>query len=353
MTFSELGLKPELESALAKEKITIPTAVQLAAIPELLAGKDAYISSETGTGKTLAYLLPVFNAVDPSIKNTQAIIIAPTHELAMQVHQQAVSLTQNSGLPVKSMTLIGGAALKRQLENLKKKPQIVIGSPGRINELIQMKKLKVHTVKTIVIDEVDRALDSDSLHPIRSIIKSTLRDRQLVFASATEQTKSAAEALTMAPEMIKIHTGCNQVNESIQHLYFVCEERDKPDMLRKLIHAANPERAIVFVHRNADAQTIAGKLAYHKMAVSDLHGACEKLERKKALEDFRKGTTKILIASDIAARGLDVKGVTHIFNFDIPAQSKAYLHRAGRTGRAGAEGHTISIMTKQQWTGLY
>lgn len=346
MNFTDLGIKEEFVNALKKVDITTPTAIQKEAVPNLVDGKDAYISSQTGTGKTLAFLLPIVNKIDSSAKNLQSIILAPTHELALQIHEQALMLGKDAG--IRSQVIIGSASTKRQLEALKKKPHIVIGSSGRIVELIKMKKLKPHTVKTIVVDEVDRLLHGDSLDYIKMIIKSTLRDRQLVFVSATEQRESLQEAERLTDNMVKIHTGCNEVINTIDHLSFMCEERKKPELLRKLIHAVKPEKAIVFVHRNEDAEIIAEKLQFHKMKVVDIHGKLSKDNRRKALQDFKSGKAQVMISSDVAARGLDIKGVTHIFNFALPAQSSAYLHRVGRTGRAGATGQAIILMTKQE-----
>jgi len=170
----------------------------------------------------------------------------------------------------------------------------------------------------------------------------------LIFVSATEQSRSGVEIEKLAPNLVMLQTGAQPVNENIEHLYLVCEERDKPDILRKLIHAMNPEKAIVFVHRNETAETIASKLDFHHVPVADLHGAYEKMDRKKAMDDFRAGRVQVLIASDIAARGLDIPGVTHIFNVDAPSVSKDYLHRVGRTGRAGAKGVAVSLLTEAE-----
>lgn len=347
-TFSELGLTPVLEKALAAEEIVEPTPIQTEAVPVLLAGKDAYVSSVTGTGKTLAYLLPLFCTIDPSLRTLQALVIVPTHELAMQIQQQALRLEQNSGLGIRTQVLVGSAAVDRQIERLKKKPHLVIGSPGRIRGLIRARKLKAHTVKCVVVDEVDRLLLRSGLALIRWIIGSTLKERQLIFVSATVQKESSGEAESLASHLIQVHVGSNQVNSAIDHLYFLCEERDKPDLLRKLISALDPHRAIVFAHRNADVETIAAKLTYHKVAAIDIHSAHDNLRRRKAMDYIRSGRAQVLIASDLAARGLDIKGVTHIFNLDLPAQSKAYLHRIGRTGRAGEGGVAISLITEQQ-----
>jgi superfamily II DNA/RNA helicase len=348
MTFNELGLPPALVAALTKESITEPTPIQEQAVPVLLTGTSTYLNSETGTGKTLAYLLPLFCRIDPALEATQVMVIVPTHELAIQIQRQAGLLAQNSGLPIRSVLLIGGTLMQRQIDKLKKKPQVVIGSPGRINELIDLNKLKAQNVKTVVIDEADRLLEGSSLTTMRAILRHVPRERQMIFVSATEQPACTSEAEALAPGLLRIHAGASQVNSNIEHLYLLCEERDKPDVLRKMIHALRPERALVFVHRNERAEAIAAKLAHHKIAVADLHGAFDKSERKKAMDDFRSGRVTVMIASDVAARGLDIKGISHIFNVDMPTESKAYLHRVGRTARAGAKGYAVSLMTEQE-----
>ena len=346
--FSDLGIIPALESALAADGITEPTAIQVEAIPALLAGKNAYISSETGTGKTLAYLLPLFAQIDPGQRALQVIIVVPTHELAMQIFAAGRDLAQQAGLHIRVQALIGGVSTKRQLEKLKSKPHIIVGTPGRISELIEIRKIKPHTVKSIIVDEVDRLLVGESLTEIRGIIKATLRERRLVFVSATQRAETSQEAAVLAPDLVQIRAGADQVNAAIEHFYIECEERDKPEVLRKLLRALRPERAIVFMHRTANAEVLAAKLAHHQIAVVDLHGAHDNARRKKAIDDFRQADAKVLIASDIAARGLDIRGVSHVFNFDIPTQSKDYLHRVGRTSRAGSAGCAVSLMTAQE-----
>lgn len=348
MTFQETGLPPNLVAALAKENIVDPLPIQAAAIPVLLTGKSAYLNAETGTGKTLAYLLPLFCRLDPALAATQVMIVAPTHELAIQIQRQTGLLAQNAGLPIRSVLLIGGTAMQRQLEKLKKKPHLAIGSPGRIRDLIGLGKLHVRAVKSIVLDEADRLLIAESLEQVRSIVRACPRDSQRVYVSATERPECTREAEAQAPGLAMIRAGAAPVNANIEHLYLVCEERDKPELLRKLIRALNPARSIVFVHRNLRAEIVAGKLAFHHMAVADLHGAFDKSERKKAMDAFRGGTAQVLIASDVAARGLDFQGVTHIFNLDLPTESKAYLHRVGRTARAGAKGYAVSLMTESE-----
>ena len=346
MNFTDLGISDALVQALEKEGITEPMPIQTKAIPSLIEGRDAYVSAETGMGKTLAYLLPLFGKIDPTIPNAQAIVLAPTHELASQIHQQALRLGQNSGLPIKSLLLIGGANTKRQLEKLKKKPQIIVGSAGRILELIRMKKLKVAKVGTVVVDEADRMLRGELLGALLDFRQAIPTQPQWVFVSATEQKASSAEASKLAPDLVHLSAGANQINADIGHVYFVGEERNKADLLRRLIRSIDPGRAIVFVHRNKDAELVKSKMEHYGISVADIHGTRGKMERKKAMDDIRNGKVRVLIASDIAARGLDIKGVTHIFNYDVPSGSKDYLHRAGRTGRAGEQGYAISLMTE-------
>jgi superfamily II DNA/RNA helicase len=346
--FSELALPIELVGALAKQQITEPTPIQAMAIPVLLDGKDAYLNAETGTGKTLAYLLPLFSRLDAQQPGPQLVIVAPTHELAIQIQRQCSDLAQNAGWPIRSVLLIGGTAMERQIEKLKKKPQIVIGSPGRILELIEKGKLKTKGIRSVVIDEADRLLLDESLPLIRGIIDETPPTRQLVFASATEQPESAEAIAMVAPKLIRLRAGAGKVNENIEHLYLVCEERDKPELLRKLLHALAPERALVFVRRNEMVRNLAAKLAHHHLAVAELHATGDKRDRKHAMDAFRTAQVRVLIASDVAGRGLDITGITHIFNFDAPTQSQAYLHRVGRTARAGAKGQAITLMTADE-----
>ena len=265
MTFVELGVHPELITALSKQQITEPMPIQVAALPVLLAGKDAYLHAETGTGKTLAYLLPLFCRLDAGRAATQVVIVAPTHELAIQIQRQCCDLAQNAGWPIRTLLLIGGTSMERQVDKLKKKPHVVVGSPGRICDLIGMEKLKMAGVRSVVIDEADRLMGAENLPAIQMIIKAAPRGRQLLFASATEEPKAAAAIATLAPELQMLQAGAASVNENIEHLYLVCEERNKPEMLRKLVHALRPERAMVFAHRNETAERVAAKLAHHKI----------------------------------------------------------------------------------------
>jgi len=348
MKFTDLSVPPELIAALAKQQISEPSPIQIAAIPPLAAGKDAYLRAETGTGKTLAYLLPLFSRIDRAESATQVVIVAPTHELAIQIHRQSCELALNAAYAIRSVLLIGGTATDRQIDKLKTRPHVVVGSPGRIVELIERGKLKMARIHAVVIDEADRLLNDESLDWVQSIVRAASPTRQLIFASATieQQTRQVLE--TLAPHVLMLRAGVAAVNENIEHLYLVCENRDKPDMLRKLLHALDVPRSIVFVHRNDVAEEVAAKLAHHQLAVADLNSELSKSDRRRAMDGIRNGAIRIMIASDLGARGLNLPGVTHVFNLDVPTMSKAYLHRVGRTARAGAKGTAVSLVTETE-----
>nr|WP_205910933.1 DEAD/DEAH box helicase [Clostridium sporogenes] len=348
-SFDALNLNTMLVEGLKKLNINEPTEIQKRAIPLAMENRDIIGQSETGTGKTLAYLLPVFEKVNVEKKEMQTIILAPTHELSMQINNEIRNIASNSNMAVRSMAIIGEANIKRQIEKLKEKPHIIVGSPGRILELIKKKKITAHTVKTIVIDEGDKLLDKNNIKVVKDVIKTTLKERQLMLFSATitESSLNIAKDLMKEAEVIKVKEQ-NTVNENIKHLYITGEHRERIEVLRKLIASINPKRAIVFINRNEEIELTTLKLQYHKIKAYGIYGAAEKEQRKKALEDFRLGKVQILVSSDLSARGLDIKDVTHIFNLDLPENPKEYLHRVGRTGRASEEGTAISIITEKE-----
>ncbi len=347
-TFAELGVAADLVAALAARGIVVPTPIQAQALTLLHDGRDAYLLAGTGTGKTLAYLLPLVARLDLEQAATQAVVVAPTHELAIQIQRECMRLAQDSGRAVRTLLLIGGTSVDRQLEKLKKKPHVVVGSPGRIAELIAMRKLKTSALRTVVVDEADRLLSRESLPGVRAILDAAPRERQLVCASATEQPDVRAALAGLAPELTWVVADDAAAREDVEHLYVVCEARDRPDVLRRLLGALRPERAIVFAHRSETADEVAAKLAHHGVPAAELHAASDKRDRQRAMDDFRSGRVSVLVATDVAARGLDVAGVTHVFNLDVPTQAKAYLHRVGRTGRAGQKGVAVTLMTANE-----
>lgn len=350
LEFNNLGLSEELIKGLKKQEISIPTEIQQRVIPMALENKDIIAQSETGTGKTLAYILPLFSKIDFSKREMQAVVLAPTHELAVQIQKEVELLAVESGIPIRSAVMIGDVNKSRQIEKLKKeKPHIIVGSAGRILELIKLKKITAHTIKTIVLDEGDRLLDKNNITTVKAVVKTTLRERQLMLfsASLSENAINEADSIMKEPEIIRIENK-NKVNPNITHLYFKCEQRDKIEMLRKLVSSINPKKAIVFLNKPEEIKLISVKLKHHNYNVEAIYGTNVKEQRQRAMEDFRNGKIQLLVASDIAARGLDIKGVTHIFNLDMPEDPKNYLHRVGRTGRAGEQGTAISIITDRE-----
>lgn len=348
MSFEQFDLAPALLVGLEKQKFVEPTPVQVQAIPVVLAGSDTYINAETGSGKTLAYLLPLVHCANPNLRAAQALILAPTQELAMQIHQVACDVAQHSGLDIRCASLIGGAAIDRQIEKLKKKPHILVGTPGRIIELIERGKLKLSELKTVVIDEADRLLTDESLEMVQRILRACPGRRQLVYVSATEQPKSKEVMEQLSPRLVRLHGEELVVNPNIEHFYVVVDQRDKGDTIRKLIHATKTKKAIVFTHRNETAEDLAARLEHHKVAAADLHSTYGKEVRKQAMQNFRSGRATVMIASDVGARGLDVHGVTHVFNLDLPSKAKDYLHRVGRAGRAGTAGVAVSVLVRPE-----
>jgi len=318
-------------------------------MPVILSGKDCILSSETGSGKTLAYLLPILQKIDATSKNVQALIIAPTHELATQVFKQTEILNKNCDKQVRTALIVGGANIKKQIEKLKEKPNIIIGSMGRILELIRLKKITGHYIKTIVVDEADRMLDDTNIQDLESIIKTTLKDRNIIMVSASmlEKDIDKAKKIMNSPEIVQANTP-EELPSSIEHMFFIAERRDKIDIIRKLMHADKVAKCILFINDPDEVDNLSKRLNYHALKSVVLHGIKKSEERKASLQSFKNGTSRILVASDIAARGLDIQGATHVINFDVPEEGVFYLHRAGRVGRMGNKGYSITIIEKRE-----
>ncbi len=332
---------------LQEMNISEPTAIQAEAIPVIMAGKDTIVQSQTGTGKTIAYLLPALQSIDPQEKSLQVVILVPTRELGMQIMQEIEKLTQ--GGPIRSQQLIGGAALSRQVEKLKLHPHIAVGTPGRIVELMKLRKLNLHRIKLAVVDEVDQVFDLGSMNEVDAILKGMLKSRQIVFVSATipDSLLGAAEKWMREPVTIRVNPQ-QRTSETLEHLYFICEEREKIDTLRRLVRLYNPPSAIVFINATADIAEVVAKLQYVGLSIEALYGEASKQDRAKVMNAFRDRKFQLLLATDVAARGLDIEGVTHVIHLDPPLNADYYLHRVGRTGRMGRRGTAISIVTAKE-----
>jgi ATP-dependent RNA helicase DeaD len=348
-TFEKLGISTELTLALAERGITVPTPVQKEVIPQILEKKDLFFRSETGTGKTLCYLLPAFMRLssESAAGSPRMLIIAPTHELASQIKGEAVNLASSSGLAIKASLCIGGAPLKRQIEMLKEKPAILAGGPARILELIRLKKLHVRDVQIVALDETDRMLAPemrDILGDLLSVLPATA---QYLASSATLSKYHATLLEKMIPPLEPGTTRRIKIVElppedvlkrNIAHWAFYSEGRDKIETLRRFILSENPGKALVFTAIAGQVENIAAQLVYKKIPCSALYAKLDKIERKKAMDDFRAGRSKVLVTSDLAARGLDIPGITHVIQLDVNENEDFFIHRAGRTARAGRSG---------------
>jgi Superfamily II DNA and RNA helicases len=346
--FLKLGLSEALAEAVGKMGFTEPMPIQEQAIPPALTGVNIVGQSATGSGKTLAYLLPALAQIKPDSPALQALVLAPTYELAMQISQQLQQVIQNSGLPIRSMALIGGANIARQIDNLKKKPQIVVGSAGRILELQKKGKLKLQQVKVLVLDEFDRLLDDQNQESVAKVQSCLDKQCQYLLFSATASGKALDRAQFLAePKIIKINER-TALQPQLENYYFIVEFRDKIDILRKLTKTLAVKRGLVFVNKVYDVEKTIEKLAHQGITAASLIGSDDKMARKNAVADFAKGKVTLLLATDLAARGLDIPGVDYVFNLDLPENDKVYLHRVGRTGRAGAKGTAISLVDSKE-----
>ena len=343
MTENIFNLLPaNLLEKLDTQNITEPTKVQQKVIPILLEGKNLIFQSETGTGKTFAYLLPLIARLqkaketeNPNEKHPRIIVCAPTFELSSQIKMAAQSIT---GL--KTALFIGGAPIKRQTEVLKEKPEIVIGTPARLVELIRLKKLKTQHINAIVFDEADRLVKKELADECAELKNLVPENAQIIACTATVD---AGTKKFFSGAEIEILPNENVLSKNITHWAIYAESRDKINVLRKFIAAENPEKALIFASRADQVENIWSKLKFKKVQCACLYAKAEKQARKMAIDRFRSGKERILITSDLGARGLDINGITHVIQMDLPSDSDFFIHRAGRTARAGKTGINLVI----------
>lgn len=343
MTENIFNLLPaNLLEKLNTQNITEPTKVQQKVIPILMEGKNLIFQSETGTGKTFAYLLPLIARLqkaketeNPNEKHPRIIVCAPTFELSSQIKMAAQSIT---GL--KTALFIGGAPIKRQTEVLKEKPEIVIGTPARLVELIRLKKLKTQHINAIVFDEADRLVKKELADECAELKNLVPENAQIIACTATVD---AGTKKFFSGAEIEILPNENVLSKNITHWAIYAESRDKINVLRKFIAAENPEKALIFASRADQVENIWSKLKFKKVQCACLYAKAEKQVRKMAIDRFRSGKERILITSDLGARGLDINGITHVIQMDLPSDSDFFIHRAGRTARAGKTGINLVI----------
>lgn len=351
--FLELKVDESIVSKLEEIGITEPTEVQKKIIPLISEGKNIMFQSETGTGKTFAYLLPLLSRLNSTENRMARLMIAsPTYELASQIKVQVQKI---SG--IKCALLIGGAPISRQIELLKEKPEIVIGGPARLLELIHLKKLKADGIETLVLDEADRLLSPELRDSTKGLMERLPKSVQLIGNSATV-SKYTREILQKARNGILNDEKENAIlfvalpmenvlRKQISHWAIFSERRDKIDTLRSFINAEKPKKLLVFTSKSDQIENIASKLRFKKIDCETLCGKTNKVDRKSAIDRFRSGKTKILITTDLASRGLDIEGITHVVQMDLPEKEDFFIHRAGRTARDGATG--INCVIGDAW----
>ena len=348
--FSDLGLPEELLAALAPRNFKQPTAIQAAAIPRILAGGSMIGRAPTGTGKTLAYLLPLLARLDGGSRAVQAVVLAPTYELAMQITNEARELISAGRLPVRVLGLIGGANITRQMEKLKEKPQLLVGSAGRLLELVRRGKLQLKQAGILVLDEFDRLLDDQNLQNTAELVRQLPPREQLqvLLFSATASHKALERAAFLGqPELVEIAEEPG-LAANRRNLYRITPFREKAEVVRRLTRRLEIKRGLVFIGRRYDVEKTLAQLRYEGLMVESLIGAGGKQERAHAVDAFRKGRARLLLATDVAARGLDIPDIDYVINLDVPESGEAYLHRAGRTARAGATGTVLTLADSKE-----
>lgn len=351
MTFKDLLIKPELIDALQVQNITQPTQIQCKVAKPVFDGRDMIACSSTGSGKTLAYLLPVLSSVDLAENTLQALVLVPTQELASQVNKQIQLLFDNMHSDAHTLMLIGDGNITRQIESLKIKPVIAVATPSRAAQLIRMKKLKVHNVKTLILDEADKLMDKTYLESIIFIRKSLMKRTQVLLFSASISNKTIKQAniITYNPVIYELSKENKElIPKTIKHIFIISDRRERIETLRKIAKAVNSDKTMIFINTKYDLEESLQKLQYHNYNVAALAGNIDKQSKKKAVEDFQNGRLQYLLATDVAARGLQIDHVSTVINVNLPEEPTEYLHRAGRCGRNNQQGLCISIITENE-----
>jgi ATP-dependent RNA helicase RhlE len=346
-TFQALGLAEPLLRALQARKFEIPTPIQADSIPPLMAGRDLLGVAQTGSGKTAAFTLPILQALgSQQVRSapfvTRALILAPTRELAIQIDETVRALSMHMRL--RTVVIIGGASRFKQVEAMRRGADIVIGTPGRVCDLMMTRELQLGAVTHFVLDEADRMLDLGFIKDIRRIVSALPPQRQSCLFSATmpHEVASLANSLLREPvrvEIVRKEETAPKIEQFVHHL----AQSGKQSLLLSMLDDPALSRVIVFTRTKHGANKVATVLENAGIQVNAIHGNKSQPQREKALREFRTGRARVLVATDIAARGIDVTGISHVINFDLPAEPESYVHRIGRTARAGAAGIAISL----------
>ncbi len=351
MTFSKLNLIEPLLDSLSRQGYEIPTPIQQQAIPQLLNGRDIFGCAQTGTGKTAAFALPVLQLLHQQKNNgdrhIKALILAPTRELALQIHQSFTDY--GSGLGYKHMAIFGGVSQLNQTNTLKKGIDILIATPGRLLDLMQQGFINLSHIAFFVLDEADRMLDMGFINDIKKVIAKLPRKKQTMFFSATVAPEIMKLANTLLHDPVRVSvTPVSTPAEMVQqHMYFVNKDK-KRLLLQHILTTQKIDHALVFTRTKRGADRVAKELKKNGILSESIHGDKSQGARERALDGFKSRKIKVLVATDIASRGIDVDKLSHVINFEIPEQAETYVHRIGRTGRAGETGTAISFCTPDE-----
>ncbi|RJR29179.1 DEAD/DEAH box helicase [Candidatus Microgenomates bacterium] len=339
-SFSDFSISESLKQSISKKGYTAPTPIQDQAIPEILSGRDVVGIANTGTGKTAAFLIPLIQKVQA--KGTRVLIVAPTRELAVQIESELASFVRNLG--IYSAICIGGVSINGQIKKLSAKPQFVIGTPGRLLDLSNQRKINFSEYNTVVLDEVDRMLDMGFIHDMKKIINNLPQVRQSLFFSATldENVKGIMRQFINDPIMISVKVQDSVVN--VEQRIVKVNGRNKAALLQELLDDREFQRVLVFGRTKRGADKLSRDLSKCGFRVGAIHGNKTQNQRQRSLDSFKRGEISILVATDVVARGVDIESVTHVINYELPETYEDYLHRIGRTARAGKRGVAITFV---------
>jgi ATP-dependent RNA helicase DeaD len=349
MTFSDFNLKPEILKAVTDLGYETPTPIQVATLSKLVDQTNDFIAlAQTGTGKTAAFSIPILQNINLDLTDVQAFILSPTRELALQIARDILGFSKYMpGLHVQAV--YGGASIRDQIAGLKQNPQIVVGTPGRVLDMINKNKLKVGSIRWLVLDEADEMLSMGFKDELDAILGATPEERQTFLFSATmpEEVKQISKNYMNLPETISVGQA-NTSNKNIEHQYYLVDGKDKYQALKMLVDSNPDVYGIIFCKTKIDTQEIADLLGRDGYNADALHGDLVQSQRDFVMNKFKSGQLQLLVATDVAARGLDVSNLTHVINFSLPDDPEVYIHRTGRTGRAGKKGIAMSIITKKE-----
>ena len=347
MKFNELNLSAELLAEVDKAGFVEASPIQEQTIPLALEGKDVIGQAQTGTGKTAAFGLPTLEKIHTEDQTIQALVIAPTRELAVQSQEELFRFGRSKGVKVRSV--YGGSSIEKQIKALKSGAHIVVGTPGRLLDLIKRKALKLQDIETLILDEADEMLNMGFLEDIEAIISRVPENRQTLLFSATmpEAIKRIGVQFMKDPEHVKI-VAKELTTELVDQYYIRVKEQEKFDTMTRLMDVEQPELAIVFGRTKRRVDELTRGLKIRGFRAEGIHGDLDQNKRLRVLRDFKNGNLDVLVATDVAARGLDISGVTHVYNYDIPQDPESYVHRIGRTGRAGKSGQSITFVAPNE-----